>query len=106
MQRKKTFRNLICFSIAVSISVVVVMAGCSSQKRKETLSDRGGSQKGDGMQVKVMSFNIAGDVDDDEDFKEWQRRKVLIADIIQQQRPDVVGLQEAFIIPYRPLEDR
>ena len=99
MQRKETFRNLVHLSTLVTVSVVImVIAGCYSLQTEDALSDSGAGKKGDGMEVKVMSFNIAGDVDDDEDFKEWQRRKGLIADIIRQQRPDVVGLQEAFLL--------
>jgi endonuclease/exonuclease/phosphatase family metal-dependent hydrolase len=91
MQRKKGFGNLIHLSILAALAVIVIAAaGCSSSTREDALRD--------GLEVKVMSFNIAGDVDDDEDFKEWQRRKVLIGDIIRQQRPDVVGLQEAFLL--------
>lgn len=91
MQPKESFSNLVHLSILVAVSIVIMaVAGCCPQKREDASRD--------GLEVKVMSFNIAGDVDDDEDFKEWQRRKVLIADIIRQQRPDVVGLQEAFLL--------
>jgi endonuclease/exonuclease/phosphatase family metal-dependent hydrolase len=81
MQRKKALYNITRLSILAALAAIITAAaGCTS------------------LEVKVMSFNIAGDVDDDADFKEWQRRKVLIADIIRQQRPDVAGLQEAFLL--------
>jgi endonuclease/exonuclease/phosphatase family metal-dependent hydrolase len=95
MQRKKAFRNLIYFSIAVSVSTAVVfMAGCSSLKSEEALSGSEENQKGDGLVVKVMSFNIAGDVES----MEWDERKEAVAGIIGQRRPDVVGLQEAILL--------
>lgn len=98
MQRKETFGNLVHLSILVIVSVVImVTAGCSSLKREDVLRDSGESEKGDSLEVKVMSFNIAGDVDDD-DLEGWDKRKGLVADIIRQQRPDVVGLQEAILI--------
>ena len=98
MQGKETFRNLVHLSIVVTVSVVVVvMAGCSSLEKEGALSDSVESKKGDSLEVKVMSFNIAGDVDDD-DLEGWDKRKGLVADIIRQQRPDVVGLQEAILI--------
>jgi len=95
MQRKETFRNLAHLSTLVTVSVVImVIAGCSSLQREDALSDSGESKKGDSLEVKVMSFNIAGDGD----LEEWEERKGLVADIIRQQRPDVVGLQEAILI--------
>lgn len=95
MQRKETFGNLVHLSILATVSVVImVVAGCCSQVREDALRDSG---EKDGLEVKVMSFNIAGDVDDD-DLWDWDERKGLIADIIRQQRPDVVGLQEAILL--------
>jgi len=94
MQGKETFRNLVHLSIVVTVSVVVVvMAGCSSLEKEGALSDSVESKKGDSLEVKVMSFNIAGDMDDDE----WQQRMHEVAKIIASEKPDVIGFQEAFL---------
>ncbi len=94
MQRKETFGNLVHLSILVIVSVVImVTVGCSSLKREDVLRDSGESEKGDSLEVKVMSFNIAGDMDDDE----WQQRMHEVAKIIASEKPDVIGFQEAFL---------
>lgn len=94
MQGKETFCNLVPLSIVVTVSVVVVvMAGCSSLEKEGALSDSVESKKGDSLEVKVMSFNIAGDMDDDE----WQQRMHEVAKIIASEKPDVIGFQEAFL---------
>jgi endonuclease/exonuclease/phosphatase family metal-dependent hydrolase len=98
MQRKETFRNLVHLSTLVTVSaVIMVIAGCSSLQREGALSDSGGSKEGDSLEVEVMSFNIAGDVEE----MEWENRKGLVADIIRRQLPDVVGLQEAILVNIR-----
>jgi hypothetical protein len=65
MQRKETFGNLVHLSILVIVSVVImVIVGCSSLKTEDVLRDSGECEKGDSLEVKVMSFNIAGDCQD------------------------------------------
>ncbi len=49
------------------------------------------------MVVKVMTLNIAG-------FQSnWERRKRLIAQLLRQEHPDIVGLQEVCLLPSMPL---
>lgn len=94
MQRKEIFQNLVHLSTLVTLSVVImVMTGCSSLQKGDTLSNSEEGKKGDGLEVKVMTFNIAGDGE----VEEWDACKALVADIIRQQSPDVVGLQEAIL---------
>jgi endonuclease/exonuclease/phosphatase family metal-dependent hydrolase len=71
----------------------MVIVGCSSLKTEDVLRDSGECEKGDSLEVKVMSFNIAGDMDDDE----WQQRMHEVAKIIASEKPDVIGFQEAFL---------
>ena len=94
MRRKKAFSNLVYFLMVVSASTAVVFfAGCSSLEREGALSNSRENQIGNGLIVKVMSFNIAGDMDDDE----WQQRMHEVAKIIASEKPDVIGFQEAFL---------
>lgn len=46
-------------------------------------------------QYKVMSFNIRTAKANDPGEKNWEKRKPLLLDLIQQQMPDLLGLQEA-----------
>lgn len=46
--------------------------------------------------IKIMTYNIrCGVCEEPSDINHWSRRKVLVADIIQNANPDIIGLQEA-----------
>lgn len=47
-----------------------------------------------GVTVKVMTFNIRYDTKDDGEDR-WDKRKEFVMDVMRQEAPDVVGLQEA-----------
>jgi len=75
-------------NILFIVSIGCMHSGCSSPKKQ---SDSLGFESS--FNVKVMSFNIAGDMDDDE----WQQRMHEVAKIIASEKPDVIGFQEAFL---------
>lgn len=102
MQSKESLRNLVSLATLAAVSLVImVIAGCSSQQKEEGLSDRGKMDKGESLEVKVMSFNIAGDMDDDE----WQQRMHEVAKVIAGEMPDVIGFQEAYLGNFKIIQD-
>ena len=75
--------NVLCI-----VLIGFMHAGCAGPK-KQPEHPCGQSS----FNVKVMSFNIAGDMDDDQ----WQQRMHEVARIIAGEKPDVIGFQEAFL---------
>ena len=74
--------------ILSNVLMVCMFTGCSTSNNQSNVADEGHS-----FNVKVMSFNIAGDMDDDE----WPQRMHEVAKVIAGEKPDVIGFQEAFL---------
>lgn len=53
--------------------------------------------------MKVMSFNIRMDAQDDVGKRDWSYRKALVVKTIEQEAPDVIGFQEVMPKPYNYL---
>ncbi len=66
--------------------ILGMLTGCNSSKSLNTNKS---------FNVKVMSFNIAGDMEEDND--NWQERMVEVGKIIAQEKPDVIGFQESYL---------
>lgn len=68
----------------ISITVLLSLAACNVDK----------TGKLDSADLNIMSFNIRyGKADDGEDS--WINRKDMVCDVIRQNSPDIIGLQEA-----------
>ena len=75
---------------------LVLLGAVSCEKSEPTLEERypeQNTQPGPG-QIKVMSFNIRGNNDNDGAFNHWALRAGACRMMIQIQKPDIVGLQE------------
>lgn len=72
------------------VSIVCMLGGCTNLHQYSKHADESRS-----FSVKVMSFNIAGDMDDDNG--EWQQRMHEVANVIASEKPDVIGFQEAYL---------
>lgn len=71
------------------LSVTILLGSYFCQETKG--ADRAGA---DGLDVRVMSFNIRyGSANDGENH--WRNRREMVFDVIRDQHSDVVGLQEA-----------
>lgn len=79
------------FSGAIFISLCILMSLCSLK----VLAEGGSKQvETDGLELRVMSFNIRnGDANDGENH--WKNRKQMVFELLRNQKCDVVGLQEA-----------
>lgn len=80
--------------IPLFLLVLLSLAAC--QKKEPTLEELypdQNTQPGPG-QIKVMSFNIRGNNDNDGAFNHWALRAGACRMMIQVQKPDLVGFQE------------
>src|SRR6185369_10947693 len=79
--------------------MLAASASCAGEPRPIVLAARpatraAGSSGSDGLEVSLMSFNIRFDNPRD-GVNGWSSRRLMVADILQEQRSDFIGLQEA-----------
>ena len=84
---RRVLRMIVILS---NVLMVCVFTGCSTSNNQSNVADERYR-----FDVKVMSFNIAGDMDDDDG--EWQQRMHEVAKVIASDKPDVIGFQEAYL---------
>jgi endonuclease/exonuclease/phosphatase family metal-dependent hydrolase len=73
-------------SVATILMVAMLLAaGCQPA----------GGQGADGIDLRVMTFNIRNGLAQDGD-NHWRNRKAFVCDVIRQCSPDVLGVQEAY----------
>jgi len=75
-------------SVLFSLLAFLLVSGCSSSTPKEKLRFVDTWQPTGNSNIRVLSFNIAGD------SKNWQRRKSACYDVINSLKPDIIGFQE------------
>jgi len=79
------------FSLSILLSLWAVFSLCSCQDAGHAAFDR---TVEDGLELRVMSFNIRyGTANDGEN--RWENRRQMAFNVLHDNRPDVVGLQEA-----------
>src|SRR4030042_4490462 len=77
------------FKAFLILSILVVLSSCHISK-----SAVSNEIKADGLELRVMSFNIRyGSADDGEN--RWEKRMEMVFDLLRSHHSDVVGLQEA-----------
>jgi endonuclease/exonuclease/phosphatase family metal-dependent hydrolase len=77
--------------LAILLSLCVLLGLCSCQDLAGADLNRRGA---DGLELRVMSFNIRyGSANDGENH--WKNRRETVFDVLRNHRPDIVGLQEA-----------
>jgi len=79
------------FPVVILLSLLILFNLCSCQAFAGAGSSRAA---GDGLELRIMSFNIrygtAGDGDN-----QWKNRKEMVFDVLRDHSPEIVGLQEA-----------
>lgn len=75
----------------VLAALFLALAGCQGATADRTATDAGTAMK----QITVMSFNIRNGKAND-GANSWPNRRGLVAGVIRQYDPDVLGVQEAF----------
>lgn len=85
----KMSKSAVLFGIVFALLMALVL--CCCQYAADTCSV---GTADNGLDLRVMSFNIRyGTADDGEN--RWENRREMVFDVIRDHRPDVVGLQEA-----------
>ncbi len=89
--RKTSTAPKVAFSIIIFLSLWMLFNVCSCQDIVGADLNRTGA---DGLELRVMSFNIRyGSANDKQNH--WRNRREMVFDVLRNHRPDVVGLQEA-----------
>jgi endonuclease/exonuclease/phosphatase family metal-dependent hydrolase len=79
------------FSLSILFGLSVLLTLCSCHDSASIISDKAVK---DSLELRVMTFNIRyGTADDGED--RWENRRQMVIDVLRDNFPDVVGLQEA-----------
>jgi endonuclease/exonuclease/phosphatase family metal-dependent hydrolase len=92
MYRRKTSIVTKAFSsLAVLLGLWMSLSFCFCAYASGADSDRTGA---DGLELRVMSFNIRYGTANDGD-NHWKNRREMVFDVLRNHRSDVVGLQEA-----------
>lgn len=77
--------------IRIIFSLTILFSGCLF---RNILSSPSGTTTKGGQELKVMTFNIRyGTADDGEN--RWENRRQILIDILKDNSPDIIGLQEA-----------
>ena len=89
--KKTSITAKVSFLLAIVFGLLMVLALCSCRCVKHTCVDQPAE---DNLQLRVMSFNIRyGTANDGEN--RWENRCEMVFDVLHDNKPDVVGLQEA-----------
>ncbi|MFN3166754.1 MAG: endonuclease/exonuclease/phosphatase family protein [Phycisphaeraceae bacterium] len=76
--------NINCFVFSTAFTMLLLLVGCQTSSPTKSSAE-----------LDVMSFNIRnGKANDGEN--RWERRRELVCGVIQQYKPDVLGVQEAY----------
>ncbi len=93
--RKTSAAFRIIFSISILFSVCLFRIAFSAPAATTAK---------DGLEVKVMTFNIRyGSADDGEN--RWENRRQILIDVLKDNSPDVVGLQEALDFQIKQIQE-
>ena len=79
--------------LLLMLPVLLVPVSCEKEPTLEERYPEQNTQPGPG-QIKVMSFNIRGNNDNDGAFNHWAVRADAVRIMIQVQKPDLLGMQE------------
>jgi endonuclease/exonuclease/phosphatase family metal-dependent hydrolase len=79
------------FSLSILFGLSVLLTLCSCHGSASITSDRAVK---DSLELRVMTFNIRYGTADDGDDR-WENRRQMVIDVLRDNSPDVVGLQEA-----------
>jgi len=92
MYYRKTSKMLkATLPVIIFVSIWILLNLCSCQNLIGADSNK---SKADGLELRVMSFNIRyGTANDAENH--WKNRREMVFDVFRNHRPDIVGLQEA-----------
>ena len=89
--RKTSTALKVTFPIVIFLSLWMLFNLCSCQDLAGAGLNRTGT---DGLELRVMSFNIRyGTANDKQNH--WRNRREMVFDVLRNHHPDVVGLQEA-----------
>jgi len=89
--RKTSTAPKVAFSIIIFLSLWMLFNLCSCQDIVGADLNRTGA---DGLELRVMSFNIRyGSANDKQNH--WRNRREMVFDVLRNHYPDIVGLQEA-----------
>jgi len=81
----------VVFSLSILLCLLLLISSCSCQDVSYTATDKTAKE---GLELRVMTFNIRyGTADDGED--RWENRRQMVIDVLRENQLDVVGLQEA-----------